>query len=56
MRLEDEGEGATRVELEADVAMGGMLGAVGTKVIGRQASRAAKEFAANLEKALHAEP
>ena len=56
VRLEDEGEGATRVELEADVAMGGMLGAVGTKVIARQASRAAKEFAANLEKALHAEP
>lgn len=53
--LEDEGVGATRIVLEADVAMGGMLGAVGTKVIARQASRAAKDFAINLEKALHAE-
>jgi len=51
--LEDEGE-ATRVVLEADVAMGGMLGSVGAKVIARQASQAAKSFAANLEQVLRA--
>lgn len=55
VHLEDEGSGATRVVLEADVAMGGMLGAVGTKVIARQASRVAKDFATNLEKEIHAE-
>jgi carbon monoxide dehydrogenase subunit G len=51
VRLEDEGD-ATRVVLEANVAMGGMLGAVGGKVIARQASQAAKVFAANLEREL----
>ena len=55
VRLEDEGE-TTRVVLEADVAMGGMLGSVGAKVIARQAAQAAKTFAANLEKELHAGP
>jgi carbon monoxide dehydrogenase subunit G len=50
--LEDEGADATRVLLEADVAMGGMLGAVGSKVIARQAASAAKEFAAALEREL----
>lgn len=54
VRLEDDGDGSTRVLLEADVAMGGMLGAVGGKVIARQASQAAKEFAARLEQELHA--
>jgi carbon monoxide dehydrogenase subunit G len=52
VRLEDEGS-STRVVLEADVAMGGMLGAVGGKVIARQAAQAAKEFAAALEGELH---
>jgi hypothetical protein len=56
VRLEDEpvegGGDATRVLLEADVAMGGMLGAVGGKVIARQAAQAAKEFAAALEQEL----
>jgi uncharacterized protein len=52
VRLEDAGDGATRVVLEADVAMGGMLGAVGSKVIARQASGAAREFAAALEREL----
>ena len=54
VRLEDEGDDATRVLLEADVAMGGMLGAVGGKVIARQAGQAAKEFAAALERELQA--
>lgn len=51
VRLEDEGW-STRVVLEADVAMGGMLGAVGGKVIARQATQAAKQFAAALEREL----
>jgi uncharacterized protein len=54
VRLEDEGN-ATRVVLEADVALGGMLGAVGGKVIAGQAAKAAKAFAENLERELHGE-
>jgi uncharacterized protein len=54
VRLEDEGE-ATRVVLEADVALGGMLGAVGGKVIAGQAAKAARAFAENLERELHGE-
>jgi uncharacterized protein len=54
VKLEDEGDAATRVVLEAEVAMGGMLGSVGAKVIARQAALAAKTFAANLEQALRA--
>jgi carbon monoxide dehydrogenase subunit G len=53
VRLEDDGA-ATRILLEADVAMGGMLGAVGQKVIAKQAALAAKAFAANLERELRA--
>jgi len=54
VRLDDEGDAATRVTLEAEVAMGGMLGAVGSKVIARQAKLAARAFAENLEEALSA--
>jgi carbon monoxide dehydrogenase subunit G len=54
VRLEDEGDAATRVVLEAEVAVGGMLGSVGGKVIARQAKLAAKTFAANLEQAVRA--
>ena len=49
VRLEDEGDG-TLVVLEADVALGGMLGAVGQKVFARQAAAAAKDFAGQLER------
>jgi carbon monoxide dehydrogenase subunit G len=52
LQLEDEGDGSTRIVLEADVALGGMLGAVGGKVIARQAGKAAKDFAAALEREL----
>ena len=52
VRLEDEVDGGTRVLLEADVAMGGMLGSVGQKVIGRQATAAARQFAEALEREL----
>jgi uncharacterized protein len=50
VRLEDEAEGTTRVVLEAEVALGGMLGTVGQKMVGRQAASAAKAFAASLER------
>lgn len=50
VRLEDDGVGATRVVLEADVALGGMLGVVGGKVVARQAAQAAKQFAEALER------
>ena len=53
--LEDADGAGTRVLLEADVAMGGMLGSVGSKVIARQAAQAAKTFAENLERALRGE-
>ena len=49
VRLEDDGDG-TLVLLEADVALGGMLGAVGQKVFARQAAAAAKDFAEQLER------
>lgn len=52
VRLEDEGADATRVVLEADVALGGMLGAVGQKVVARQAAQLAKAFAEALEREL----
>jgi carbon monoxide dehydrogenase subunit G len=54
VRLEDDGASSTRVVLEADVALGGMLGAVGSKVIARQAAQAAKKFAEALEQAVRA--
>lgn len=50
VRLEDEGSDGTLVQLEADVALGGMLGAVGQKVFARQAAAAARDFAEQLER------
>lgn len=50
VRLEDGDAGGTLVVLDAEVAMGGMLGAVGSKVIARQAAQAAKAFAEALER------
>lgn len=54
VRLEDDGAGGTLVVLEADVALGGMLGAVGQKVFARQATVAAKAFAEQLEREVRA--
>jgi carbon monoxide dehydrogenase subunit G len=51
VRLAPEGDG-TRVALEADVAMGGMLGTVGQKVIAKQAGKMTKDFADSLERRL----
>lgn len=52
--LAPEGEG-TKVHLESDVALGGMLGSVGQKVISKQATGVTQEFASALERALSGE-
>ena len=49
--LAPEGAG-TKVSLESDVALGGMLGSVGQKVISKQAAGVTEQFAAALEQAL----
>ena len=51
----EESEGRTRVGLEADLAMGGMLGSVGQKVIAKQATEVTKAFATTLERAVKGE-
>jgi carbon monoxide dehydrogenase subunit G len=50
--LDDDGDG-TRVGLDADMAMGGVLGSIGQKVIAKQATGVTSEFAAALERALN---
>ena len=52
--LDDDGDG-TRVALDADMAMGGVLGSIGQKVIAKQATGVTTEFAAALERALNGE-
>lgn len=52
--LDDDG-GGTRVALDADMAMGGVLGSIGQKVIAKQATGVTTEFAAALERALNGE-
>jgi len=47
--LEDVDGGATRVIVEAEVALGGMLGAVGAKVVERQAKQMTTAFAGALQ-------
>ena len=49
VRLEDAPDGGTVVSLDADVALGGMLGAVGSKVVSRQADQITAAFARALE-------
>ena len=48
--------GGTRVDLEADMAMGGALGSVGQKVVAKQAAQVTKAFSESLERALKGEP
>ncbi|MFN8218005.1 MAG: SRPBCC domain-containing protein [Solirubrobacterales bacterium] len=55
VRLEPAEEG-TRVVLEADLAMGGVLGSVGQKVVAKQADSVTREFVSSLERALRGEP
>jgi uncharacterized protein len=52
VQLEEAENGSTRVLLESDVALGGMLGSVGQKVVAKQASVVTKSFARTLEQEL----
>jgi carbon monoxide dehydrogenase subunit G len=52
VQLEEVENGHTRVLLESDVALGGMLGSVGQKVVAKQASIVTKSFAQTLEQEL----
>jgi carbon monoxide dehydrogenase subunit G len=52
VRLQDQDEGSTRVSLEGDVALGGMLGSVGQKVVAKQASIVTQSFAQALQEQL----
>jgi carbon monoxide dehydrogenase subunit G len=52
VRLEENGEGSTRVVLEGDLALGGMLGSVGQKVVARQAEVVTQAFAEALRQEL----
>jgi carbon monoxide dehydrogenase subunit G len=52
VQLEETENGHTRVLLESDVALGGMLGSVGQKVVAKQASVVTKSFARSLEQEL----
>jgi carbon monoxide dehydrogenase subunit G len=49
-------DGGTRVDLEADVALGGVLGSVGQKVVEKQAAQVTRAFSEQLERALKGEP
>jgi carbon monoxide dehydrogenase subunit G len=52
VRLEDQDGGSTRVFLDGDVALGGMLGSVGQKVVAKQASVVTQSFAQALHEQL----
>jgi carbon monoxide dehydrogenase subunit G len=49
--LVDVPEG-TRVDLEADLAMGGVLGSVGQKVVSKQVAQVTRQFAESLERSI----
>jgi hypothetical protein len=55
VRLSDVAEG-TRVDVEADLAMGGVLGSVGQKVVSKQVGQVTKAFAASMERSIKGEP
>ena len=52
VQLEEAENGSTRVLLESEVALGGMLGSVGQKVVAKQASVVTKSFAEALAQEL----
>jgi carbon monoxide dehydrogenase subunit G len=52
VQLEEVEDGCTRVLLESDVALGGMLGSVGQKVVAKQATLVTESFARTLEQEL----
>jgi carbon monoxide dehydrogenase subunit G len=43
----------TRVDLESELALGGVMGSLGQKVVARQAGQVTKEFAAALERSIN---
>lgn len=49
VEIEPADEDSTDVRLSAEVAVGGMLGSVGTKMMSLKAKQVAKEFATTLE-------
>jgi len=53
VRLSEEREGSTRVLLEGDLALGGMLGSVGQKVVAKQAAVVTQTFAQALQERLN---
>ncbi|TDD71474.1 carbon monoxide dehydrogenase [Actinomadura darangshiensis] len=55
VRLSD-GEGATRIDYDADAVVGGMVGGVGQRMLGSVAKRTAGEFFAAVERDLTAAP
>jgi carbon monoxide dehydrogenase subunit G len=55
VRLSDVEEG-TRVSLESELAMGGVLGSVGQKVVAKQAGQVTKDFSEALQRAISGEP
>jgi hypothetical protein len=52
VQLEEVENGCTRVLLESEVALGGMLGSVGQKVVAKQATLVTESFARTLEQEL----
>jgi hypothetical protein len=56
VRLQELDDGAaTRVILDADVALGGMIGSVGQKVVAKQAGKVTRTFAETLQRELRGE-
>lgn len=49
-------EHGTNIVVEADLALGGVLGSIGQKVVMGQAAKIATEFATNLERMFAADP
>jgi hypothetical protein len=54
VRLAEVAEG-TRVDLEGDLAMGGVLGSVGQKVVSKQVGQVTRAFAESLERSIKGE-
>jgi uncharacterized protein len=52
VELDSVGERETRVTVDADIAMGGMLGSVGQKVVSQQAEAVTRDFAQSVQRAL----
>jgi len=55
VRLENGNEGVTRVVLEGDIALAGMLGSVGQKVVAKQAALVTQSFARAMQRELSGE-